>query len=89
MNILKIERVDIGYVGCSNPHFEISFYLGINVFYFTANNYVLVYKSCYINKVVDVDIIPMNPYQPLPFHILSYDNIPVQNFNIYWLKHLR
>ena len=27
-------------------------------------------------SVVDVDIAPMNPYQPLPFHIISYANIP-------------
>ena len=24
-----------------------------------------------------IDIAPMNPYQPLPGHILSYDNIPM------------
>ena len=26
------------------------------------------------------------PYQSLPFHILPYANILVQNFNLYWLK---
>ena len=28
-------------------------------------------------SVEDDDIAPMNPYQPIPFHILSYVNIPV------------
>ena len=32
-------------------------------------------------SVVDVDIAIMIPNQPLPFHILSYANIIVQNFN--------
>ena len=33
-------------------------------------------------SVVDGDIAPMNPYQPLPVRILSYANIPVQKFNL-------
>ena len=33
-----------------------------------------------LTSVVDVNIVRMNPYQPLPFHILSYAGIPDQLF---------
>ena len=46
------------------------------------SSYSLQYKpQNRLVSVVDVDIAPMNPYQPLPFYILSYANITVQDFN--------
>ena len=38
-----------------------------------------------LTSVVDVNIVRMNPYQPLPFHILSYAGIPDQLFFVLFL----
>ena len=42
---------------------------------------------CRLISVVYIDVVPMNPYRSLHFHILSYASIPVQTFNLCWIKH--
>ena len=49
--------------------------------------FVDAHASCFGKHNIDWYQCLMNPYQPLAFHILSYANIPVQNFNLCWLKH--
>ena len=49
---------------------------------------VMCWSAARLISVENVDIAPMNPYQPLPFHFLHYANIPDQNLYLCWLKYL-
>ena len=49
---------------------------------------VNVHASCFgkhkhrLISDVNFDIAPLNPHQPLQFHILSYAHIPIQTFGL-------
>ena len=89
MVILKIffEKVNFGN---KNPqttdghkHHYIFFFKSVmasNPLYYTIARLIL---------VVDVNIAPMNPYQPLPFHILSTANIFQTRILIYAASEIR
>ena len=52
--------------------FQIVIYLKPKVIYTVIIQHYTFSGYCRLISVVDVVITPMNPYQPIPFHILSF-----------------